>query len=244
MRPKLTNEAWDQIVQDAFSSGAPEPHFSDHYCARRHEMEEKLAMKEDRRNVFQPGLVLATVAALAFAAVPAGLIWMLSRNPVPVARPDFQPGAAVKETMSEAAQPEGSVPIDMVKVPDVTSYHYEYAKKVLEQDGFQIDLKFEPTEDIDAGKVIRTEPAAGTVFASGKTVILYVSQGQVSTDVTMESYTGMTQEQARLLLEFYGFVVEFVTEPSEEPSGTVIAQSIAAGTVVPAGTTVKLTISE
>jgi hypothetical protein len=35
----------------------------------------------------------------------------------------------------------------MAKVPDVKNYHYEYARKILEQEGFIIEQKYEMSSD-------------------------------------------------------------------------------------------------
>ncbi|MCR4645682.1 MAG: PASTA domain-containing protein [Oscillospiraceae bacterium] len=251
MRPKITDKEWDKIVQDAFSAGAPEPHFSEEYCAKRQKLERKLAMKEERKNAFQPGLVLATVGALLIAAVPAGMIVMMNRA---AAQPKPDPGAAVMETFAETVTETEETAETGVAVPDLTGYRYEYTKKMLEQDGFTVDMVYEQVDTMSDGSVIRMEPAPGTVQPQGSTVTIYVAQNAeaieengYSTEYTncfeMPDLCGMQEEQAKTQLMYFGADVEIVYEPSEEYTGTVIAQSIAPGEVVEWNGKVTLTIA-
>ena len=76
----ITNKEWKRIVEQTSRTDLPEPPFSRRYRERRLELERMVTMKEDRKFTFQPGLAVATTAALAIAAVPAGMIWKMSRN--------------------------------------------------------------------------------------------------------------------------------------------------------------------
>ncbi|MBP0972884.1 MAG: Stk1 family PASTA domain-containing Ser/Thr kinase, partial [Oscillospiraceae bacterium] len=68
-----------------------------------------------------------------------------------------------------------SLGMSTVEVPDVKGYQYEYARKMLEQEGFVVDEKFELASDgTEASKVIRTEPEGGAEAESGSTLIIYV----------------------------------------------------------------------
>ncbi len=99
MKPNFTNEEWNRIVEDAFSKDAPEPPFSPAYRAKRLELERMVTMKEQKHTTFQPGLAIATAAALMVAAVPVGLIWHLQQNKVPT-QPEssLTPASVVSET--------------------------------------------------------------------------------------------------------------------------------------------------
>ena len=137
-----------------------------------------------------------------------------------------------------------SLGVSMTKVPDVKGYHYEYAKKILEQDGFIVDTKYEMSSDgTEASDVIRSEPSAGEEAESGSTIILYVSKGQNSDSIEITNMVGMTIDQAKTLCEYYGLIVDARDEPSLEEENIVIAQSIAEGEFAQAGDTVVLTYS-
>ncbi len=63
MKP-ITNKEWKRIVEQTSRTDLPEPPFSRRYRERRLELERMVTMKEDRKFTFQPGLAVATVAAL------------------------------------------------------------------------------------------------------------------------------------------------------------------------------------
>lgn len=244
MRPKITDKDWDKIVQDAFSAGAPEPHFSGRYSARRQSMEEKLAMKEERRNAFQPGLVIATVCALLIAATPAVAIWRMNR---PATKPGPDPGTVVLDTAEmTTVEADDFNSFDVTgtqTIPDLTGYRYEYAKKIMEQEGYQVDVEFLYSDSLDAGDVMRIEPAPGSVHPAGTTVTLYVSKG-IQETFEMPDCIGMAPDQAKSLLEYYGMQVEITYTPTGKFAGTVRAQSVEPGTLLEPGSTVTLTVAE
>ena len=103
----ITNKEWKRIVEQTSRTDLPEPPFSRRYRERRLELERMVTMKEDRKFTFQPGLIAATAAALAIAAVPAGMIWKMSRNQMtPPETPDIvetsiSPAAAVEVPVTE-----------------------------------------------------------------------------------------------------------------------------------------------
>ncbi|MDE5564012.1 MAG: PASTA domain-containing protein, partial [Oscillospiraceae bacterium] len=133
---------------------------------------------------------------------------------------------------------------NMATVPDVKGYNYEYAKKMLEQEGFIVDLKYELSSDgTEASDVIRTEPAAGEEAESGSPIIVYVSKGPNVDSIEIMNLVGMTIQDATNLCEYYGLVVDAQAEASLEEENIVFAQSIEAGEFVDAGTTIILTYS-
>ena len=155
---------------------------------------------------------------------------------------DVQVGEAVGS--GQSVKVNVSLGISMAKVPDVSNYHYEYARKILEQEGFITELKYEMSSDgTQASNVIRTEPSAGQEAEAGSTIIIYVSKGMNNDSIEISNMVGMTLEQATTLCEYYGLIVEKVDEASLEAEGTVIAQSIEAGEFVESGTSITLTYS-
>lgn len=114
----------------------------------------------------QFGRYLAYIAAVALVCTGMGLAFRKAQE----YRNEFHPGAQVMMD-GDAVLPEGTV-------PDVAQYHFEYAKKIVEQEGYQTELRYETSEAVTAGKVIRTEPAAGKALSEGATVTLIVSRGE------------------------------------------------------------------
>ena len=155
---------------------------------------------------------------------------------------DIQVGESVGN--GQAVKVNVSLGVNMAKVPDVKNYHYEYARKILEQEGFIIEQKYEMSSDgTETSYVIRTEPGAGQEAEAGSTVIMYISKGMNNDSIEITNMVGMTLEQATKLCQYYGLTVETVDEASLEPEGNVIAQSIEAGEFVESGTTITLTYS-
>ena len=137
-----------------------------------------------------------------------------------------------------------SLGMSTVEVPDVKGYQYEYARKMLEQEGFVVEEKYELASDgTEATKVIRTEPEGGAEAESGATVILYISKGPNVDAIEVPQLVGMDIQAATTLCEYYGLVVEAKDEASTEEENLVIAQSIEKGEIVDAGTTITLTYS-
>ncbi|MBQ7002419.1 MAG: Stk1 family PASTA domain-containing Ser/Thr kinase [Oscillospiraceae bacterium] len=155
---------------------------------------------------------------------------------------DITVGDAISE--GEIVYVNVSLGVSEVKIPEVATFNYEYAAKILEQEGFVPDIKYEvSTEGIEAYAVIRTEPAAGEMAPSGSIVTIWVSKGVNAEDVEMPDLIGQTLESATAMCEYYGLVVETVDEASVEDENTVIDQSIEPGELISAGDTITLTYS-
>ena len=92
---------------------------------------------------------------------------------------------------------------------------------------------------------MRTDPAGGSSLDEGTTVKLYVSIGPAPTFVMVDSYRGLTEEEAKRAIEESGLRVGNVTrrEDSTVPEGVVISQSLTAGTTANKDTAVDLVIS-
>ena len=137
-----------------------------------------------------------------------------------------------------------SLGISMVEVPNVKNYHYDMAKKMLTQEGFVVDQKYEmSSEGIETSNVIRTEPAAGEEAEAGSTIIMYISKGIENSSIEVQNLVGRTLEDATKLCEYYGLTVVSQESPSTEDENIVIAQSIEPNQLVDAGTEIVLTYS-
>ncbi len=112
-----------------------------------------------------------------------------------------------------------------------------------------LKLKYETKEiysDTQAeGYVISTVPSAGEEVDSTVTVIVYVSKGPVPSFVMVSNYVGMTESDAKRLVEGDGLKIGNVSygESSKYPKGYVISQSVSSGSTVNNGSAVDLVIS-
>jgi serine/threonine-protein kinase len=66
-----------------------------------------------------------------------------------------------------------------MSVPDVTGETKAQARSDLKKAGVKVQMQPEPSE-ADPGTVPRTDPVGGTRVAQGSTVIVYISQEQVT----------------------------------------------------------------
>ena len=81
----------------------------------------------------------------------------------------------------------------------------------------------------------------GTKLKEGATVALQVSKGPKP--VPVPDLVGRQVSEATGVVRDAGFQANIVTVPSQEPSGTVIAQNPVAGTVAKPGTTIRLNVA-
>lgn len=81
---------------------------------------------------------------------------------------------------------------------DLTDVNQAEAESFLTGQGFQILVRQEASNTVEAGKVIRTEPAKGAELTDGQTISVWVSTGPET--VTMPNVVDMTREAALRLL--------------------------------------------
>jgi eukaryotic-like serine/threonine-protein kinase len=110
--------------------------------------------------------------------------------------------------------------------------------------GFKPSRKDQPSATIAAGKVIGTEPPAGTELQVGSPVVVLVSSGPAQ--VRVPDVSGDSQAGAESALTAVGLSVGTVTQQvsSTQSAGSVIAQSPSAGSSVRTGTQVNLTVAK
>ncbi len=102
----------------------------------------------------------------------------------------------------------------------------------------------EYSDEIEAGCVIRTEPAAGTILSEGDTVTLMVSKGPKILYSTMVPCVGQSVEWVQSKMDELKLKAEFTKVESTEEEGTVLTQSVDSNTEVEQGSTVTFTYSE
>jgi beta-lactam-binding protein with PASTA domain/predicted Ser/Thr protein kinase len=130
---------------------------------------------------------------------------------------------------------------DTVAVPDLSGYSAAEAKVALENLGLKVG-KTDQVDDteVDKGKIVSTDPAAGQTVPVDTAVTLKVSSGLATVpDLTQKQLSDAVSE-----LSDKGFHYKTKLVPSKEAEGTVLKQSVKAGTKVDYGTTVTLTVAQ
>lgn len=125
-------------------------------------------------------------------------------------------------------------------LPDLQYTNGDAACEMLESLGFKTKIVEQENDTVLANSVIRQEPKAGSICLTSQSVTLYVSKAAI---VTVPSVEGMLEADARSALLQAGFSMVALPCKSDEPEGTVLGQSIQAGTQAEAGTLIKLEVS-
>ncbi|MDE5540171.1 MAG: Stk1 family PASTA domain-containing Ser/Thr kinase [Bacilli bacterium] len=133
-------------------------------------------------------------------------------------------------------------------IPEVAGLTVTEAIKKLQDEGYTIADKQEEisSSEIGEGKVVKTNPAAGSKRKSGTEITIYVSLGD--TQITIEDYTDKSYLEIKGKLEALGLHVLIEKKNVEEGSendyedGKIIDQSVKAGERLSVGENITLYI--
>ena len=130
-------------------------------------------------------------------------------------------------------------------VPDVRGMTKDKAHKALLEAGFKkanITVRYENNKDVEAGKVIGTNPAAKTETRTVVEIEIIVSEGIKI--VKVPKLVDRTKADAEKLLKDAGLVGVAIEEETEDTFliGSVLSQSIDEGENVNEGTTIKYSV--
>ena len=157
----------------------------------------------------------------------------------PAPGPEVQPGSTVTIWVA--------VPNNIVKVPNLVGMSRAAAETNLVSLGL-VPKVTEVDSELPGGTVITQDPAPGTELQAGDQVAIEVSNGPVQNTVWVPpvAQLGYTLTQAKNLLTQYHLKssVEYYEIADSTQWDKVIQQDPVAGAVVPAGTTVKLTVGK
>src|SRR5262249_39214776 len=146
-------------------------------------------------------------------------------------------GSTVKLTVSKG--------VGQVAVPNVNCLDVVSATSQLSAAGLNVKQAQEPSERVESGSVIRTDPGAGQTVVKGSTVTLVVSSGPPQVGVPM--VVGLTESAARDALQAAGFLVaksDIDVPFNSSQAGTVVTQNPPPGTPAPKGSTVSITVGK
>ncbi len=141
-----------------------------------------------------------------------------------------------------------AVSADDIEVPNVYNLSESQAKEQLEKSKLtNYKVLTMSSETVEDGRVVYTDPKAGTVVSASAEITIYLSSGPSTTvikSIKVPDVYGLTQSGARAFLEKYGFKnVSFVTQDNALPKGTVISQDPAAGSIAQENDAIKVVIS-
>lgn len=123
-----------------------------------------------------------------------------------------------------------------VDVPDVKDKTEAEARKILEDAKLKVnaDVKEISDDSIEAGKVVKTDPASGQSVKKNREIQLYVSSG--AKKIKLKDYEGETYEDVVSKLKDLGFPAENIKQKTQSSTevdeGIIISQTPTAGTEV------------
>ncbi|MDD3338015.1 MAG: Stk1 family PASTA domain-containing Ser/Thr kinase [Lachnospiraceae bacterium] len=135
---------------------------------------------------------------------------------------------------------------ESITIPEVVGSTLSEAQTALGNAGFtNISVTRAQSNSVDVGNVISVSPDENTSASASTQITLTVSTGSgEESEVTLPSVGGLTEEQAKSVLEGKGLVVTTTTGKSDRVAeGEVITMSPASGTKVAVGSEVTLTIN-
>jgi serine/threonine-protein kinase len=158
-----------------------------------------------------------------------------------VATQDPQPGEDAREgstvTIIVSSGP------GQATVPGVAGRKQAVAEDMMKEAGFETDVRREPSDSVDKGRVIETSPGENTQLEKGRTVVLVVSSGPEQ--VSVPDVVGDQEDDARGALDAAGLRADVSEEESEDQEpGTVLRQDPASGAKVDKGSTVSLVVAK
>ena len=167
----------------------------------------------------------------------------------------YQAGQIISQDPAEGTSRKNNLTIQVYICAEQENYYMPVVAGQSEQDAksilnamklsLSIQVQEQESDSVAKGLAIGTSPAAGSQIKKGGSVILYISKGPSDKPVTVPSFLGMGESDAKAMARNMGLVVGNSSyEYSSAPSGTVIAQSIAQGTEAKEGDNIYFTISK
>jgi serine/threonine-protein kinase len=130
-----------------------------------------------------------------------------------------------------------------VAVPAIVDLPAAQARVLIEGEGLVWKQEDVPSDTVEAGNVVDSDPPGGEQAEKGSTVTVQVSTGPDT--ALLPDLSGLTQEQARAQLEGLGLTLGAIEQDNSplQTKDKVTKTDPAANTSVPAGSTVKLFVS-
>ncbi|HEY6725553.1 MAG TPA: PASTA domain-containing protein [Polyangiaceae bacterium] len=158
-------------------------------------------------------------------------------------------GTVLRQSIPPGQQVPPNHPISIVlsqeqlSVPEVKGLTVAEATAKLKEKGYEPKAgDAVPSAEVEAGKIVEQDPAAGSVLGRGKTVTVKASSGVA--EVEAPNLVGMSHEQAKTKAESLGLEPKFTwVSLAETPSYRVINQKPAPGTKLKPKDAVNLVVN-
>ena len=148
-------------------------------------------------------------------------------------------GTTIKLTVSKGTQ--------TAEMPDLRGYTTQQVadamSDLISQLSISLSYSYEESEDVEEGKVISTDPAAGANLNAGDSVNIVVSSGVGTVMTTVPDVMDLEEADAVSMLESKNLKVSITYVENDADAGLVFYQSIKSGNEVPEGTVVSIKVS-
>lgn len=151
-------------------------------------------------------------------------------------------GSRIVVTVSLGEEPQAMIMENLVELDKQAAIDFLVGQGV---ERSRILVREEKNDEVETGKVIRTEPAAEAEIAEDQTVTLWVSSGPLTITEKMPNVEGRSYEEALKELTDLGFHnVEPEYLESKETKGNVIGQSVERNEEIDVDTPIILQVSK
>jgi serine/threonine-protein kinase len=155
---------------------------------------------------------------------------VVTTNPAPAA--ELKRGQPVSLVLSKGPAP--------VKLPSYVGQPADKATAALEKSGMKVTSTSAYSKTVAEGSVVSMTPSAGKTVPKGTTVALVVSKGPPL--VTVPSVVDKFEPEAKRILIAAGFKVNAIYPLIATPIDRVLSQSARAGTQLPWGSTITISV--
>ena len=126
-------------------------------------------------------------------------------------------------------------------VPDVANDSEETATATLRAEDFTVTTREEPSDTVEAGVAIGTDPAGGELAPRRSSVTLILSSGAEEVDVP--NVTSFGRNEAEQTLIGRGFKVKVARRPTSEFEPGIVIEQDPSGGRAPRGSAVTITVA-
>jgi len=161
----------------------------------------------------------------------------------PVAGTQVQQGTEVTVVVSLGPKPKEILMEQLVLLEEATALKFLKESQGIAEN--RISVQYEPSDSVEAGYVIRTDPVKGESLTQEQKVIIYVSSGKQVKKNKMPNVMYKNVETAEKVLNYSGFT-NIVREEVESTwaKGTVVGQSEPEGEDIPLTTVIILQVAK
>ncbi len=163
---------------------------------------------------------------------------------------DVEEGHVISQSVKEGTKVKsGSTVVltvssgqETIKLEDYKGKTQAEAQEALTKLGIQVKVTTQYSDSVETGKIIETNPAAGTEITKDTVVELVVSRGAETKTATVPQLIGSPEADAVKALDAAGFTYDIKYQEAAGQGGYVINQTLAAGSSVEQGAYIVITV--